>query len=186
MYRFLRAAPLSLLLLLGSCSTWDSITSYISSDSAAKCPDAFILAPTSSLPAFDPAKGLDPSNLQYRVSLTNIATRCDYDKGERVADARVRIFFHATRPPGGHESNYRVPYFVVVTNNNGDIEQKKIYWMDVSFDQGAMAADGDTVVDSIPISVKRDKQPIDYHVLAGFQLTKEQLEYNDKNGRYEQ
>jgi hypothetical protein len=185
MYRFLRAAPLSLLLLLGSCSTWDSITSYINSDSTSKCPDAMILAPTASLPAFDPSKGLDPSNLQYRVSLTNVTTRCDYDKGERVADTQLHVFFHATRPPGGRETNYRVPYFVAVTADNGDIEQKNIYWMDVSFEQGAVSADGDAVVDSIPIAVKRDKQPINYHLLAGFQLTKEQLEYNDKIGHYE-
>lgn len=183
-YRFLRLAPLLPLMLLGGCSTWDSLTSYISSDNPYVCPDASILAPTAVLPAFDPSEGIDPSTLRYRVAFTNITTRCDYSKADRVADTRLHLFFHATRPPGGAAADYRVPYYIAISSQ-GNILEKNIHWLDVTFDSGAVSADGDFSIDDIPIAVGRDRQAYDYHVLAGFQLTKEQLDYNNKIGRYE-
>jgi len=171
------------LTLLGGCSTWDSVTSYIGSDSNAKCPGAAILADTSSLPAFDPSKGSDPSSVIYNVAMTNVASRCNFNKNENSADARIRINFHATRPSGGGEVTYRVPYYVAVSTD-ADVLQKKIYYLHVEFPSGASSVDGEEVIDSTEITAPHDKQIYAYQLLVGFQLTKAQLDYNKKMGQY--
>lgn len=172
------------LVLLSGCETYNSIASYIGSSSAAMCPDAAILAGTSILPALNPGAGDDPSGLVYTATMTNVTTRCDFDKREKSVDARLRIFVRATRPPGGTEVDYRVPYFVAVTTG-GDIVDKKIYWLTFRFPESATARDVDVTVNSTEFPLGKAKQPYDYHLLVGFQLTKAQLDYNKKMGRYE-
>ncbi|MGA7713108.1 MAG: hypothetical protein WCA81_14480 [Rhizomicrobium sp.] len=184
-YNLARLATISgLAALLGSCATYHSMASYIGSDKTSLCPDAAILAPTSSLPAFAPKNGGDPSAVSYTVAMTNVVTRCTYDKEEKTADARVRINFHAARPPGGSEAHYRVPYFLAVSRG-GDIVAKTVYWADVEFAPGATQTDGEVIVDSTTVTVTGDNHIYDYHLLTGFQLTKAQLDYNSKIGRYE-
>ena len=184
-YRLIRiASALALTGLLAGCSVYDSATSYMSSANPIYCPDAAILANTASLPALNPAAEGDPSGVIYKIAMTNVTTRCDYDKREKIADARVKIFFHAERPPGGGEVNYRIPYYVALTSE-GDIFDKQIYWLDFSFSEQAVSADAEGVVDSTRIKYGKDKTAYDYHLLVGFQLTKAQVEYNAKMGRYE-
>jgi hypothetical protein len=169
---------------LSGCSTYQSVSNYVSSDPAATCPDAAILASTASLPAFDPAKGIDPSNVQYTVFMTNVTTRCDYSKRDSTADANLKITFHASRPSGGERAVYRVPYYVAVTTS-GEIKDKEIRWLQFEFPKGSPTVAGEDAVDSIVVQVDRTKKPYEYHLLVGFQLTKAQVDYNNKMGRYE-
>ena len=184
-YRLIRiASALALTGLMAGCSWYDSVTSYMGSTKAIMCPDAAVLANTASLPAFNPAAEGDPSGVIYRVAMTNVTTRCSYDKNERTADARLNIFLHAERPPGGSETSYRVPYYVAVTSG-GEIIAKKIYWLELKFPGHDASADSEEVVDSTIVRYEKGNTAYDYHFLVGFQLTKAQLEYNTKMGPYE-
>jgi len=112
-----------------------------------------------------------------------VTARCSYNKYENTADSRVKITVHAERPSGGHEATYRVPYFAAVTTG-GEIVDKKIYWMEFTFPSDAVVADMNEVVDSTMVSIAKGKKSYDYHLIVGFQLTKEQLDFNTKMGRY--
>lgn len=180
-----RVATVALLALgsLSGCSTWSSMVAYVRSDPAALCPDASILTSTASLPAFDPAAGADPASVIYSVALTDIKAKCDYDKRERTTDSRLVITFRGTRPPGGRGAHYRVPYYVAVATG-GDVLDKKIYWLDLAFDEGAAAAVVQDTVESTVVVLPKGKQVYDYHLIVGFQLTKAQLDYNKKMGSF--
>lgn len=169
--------------LLAGCSAYDSVSSYIGSDDASKCPDAAILANTSSLPAFNPSTEGDPSGVIYTIAMTGVSSRCSYDKSERTADTRLKIELRAQRPPGAGEANYRVPYYVAVTSG-GDILDKRLHWLEFAFPAGAVTADAEEVIESEVVKFEKGKMPYDYHFLVGFQLTKAQLEYNKKMGQY--
>ena len=173
-----------LTILLAGCSTWRSITGSMSADKPELCPDAMILAGTSSLPAFDPKQGGDPSGVIYSMAMTNVTTLCDINKSEKTADSSLKIFFHAQRPPGGGEVNYRVPYYVALTSN-GVIFNKQILWLEFTFAQGAVAKDVTAEVDSVAVKFEKGKTAYDYHYIVGFQLTKTQVDYNAKIGPYE-
>jgi len=184
-YRIIRIATASALALpLAACSTFNYISSTFSSTKPELCPDAMILAGTSSLPAFDPKQEGDPSGVIYSMAMTNVTTHCDFDKSEKTADSSLKIFFHAQRPPGGSEVNYRVPYFVALTSN-GVIFNKQILWLEFTFAQGAVSKDIAEDVDSEAVKYEKGKTAYDYHYIVGFQLTKTQLDYNAKIGPYE-
>lgn len=180
--RIVAASALAVVSLSG-CSTWRSAVNYISSDNAAVCPDAAILANTASLPAFDPAKGADPSAVVYNIAMTNVKTRCDYSKRDNTADANVKISYTATRAPGGDDAHYRVPYYVAVTTG-GEIIDKQIHWLEFDFPKSTPTVSGEADVDSIEIKVARQKRSYEYHLLIGFQLTQAQLDYNKKMGQF--
>jgi hypothetical protein len=169
---------------LSGCSIYRSAVNYIAADNPLLCPDAAILAGTASLPAFDPAKGADPSNILYNIAMTNVTTRCDYSKREFTADANLKISFRANRPPGGETARYRVPYYVALTSN-GEIQDKQIHWLEFDFSKGVSGVTGEAAVDSVVVKVGKTKKPYEFHLIVGFQLTKAQVDYNKTMGRYE-
>jgi hypothetical protein len=169
---------------LSGCSTFRSAVNYVSADSPLLCPDAAILAGTASLPAFDPAKGADPTNILYTMAMTNVTTRCDYNKRRFDADASLKIYFRANRPPGGEDTHYRVPYYVAVTSN-GAILDKQIHWLEFDFPKSVSSVTGQANVDSVVIQVGKTRKSYEFHLIVGFQLTKAQVDYNKKMGQYE-
>jgi hypothetical protein len=184
-YRLIRiASALALTGLVAGCSWYESVYTYLGSTKATDCPDAAVLANTASLPAFNPNAEGDPSGVIYRIAMTNVTTRCSYDKREKIADARLKISVQAERPPGGGEVSYRVPYYVALTSG-GEIIDKKIYWLEIEFPAHAATTNAEIVLDSTIVKYAKDKTAYDYHLLVGFQLTKAQVEYNAKMGRYE-
>jgi hypothetical protein len=184
-YRLIRiASALAFTGLLAGCTTYDSVTSYIFGSKSAECPDAVVLANTASLPAFNPTAEGDPSGVIYRVAMTNVTTRCTFEKQDKTADARLKIFLQAQRPPGGGETTYRVPYYIAVTSG-GEIIDKKVHWLKLEFPDRVASVETAEVIDSTLVKYEKGKTAYDYHFLVGFQLTKAQLEYNAKIGRYE-
>lgn len=171
--------------ILSGCSLYRSAVDYINSDKPIICPDSAILASTASLPAFDPNVPTDPSNILYTVEMTDVSTTCDIDKREHSSDSTVKFFYTATRAPGGPEATYKVPYFIAVSNE-GNISQKKIYWLEVTFDRGETVVKGKESVDDLEVKAAKGKEPAEYRFVVGFQLTQAQIDYNKKIGRYVQ
>ena len=180
---FLATAVVGVLALLGGCSVYRSVTNYINSDKASLCPDAAILASTASLPAFDPNKGEDPSSVLYTIQLTNVTTSCDYDKREHTADTTYKIFYEATRAPGGGAVQYRVPFFMALTTK-GEIKVKQLHWLDFSFGPNQTTVAGSEEPEDVEVKAGKGEEPNEYRVVVGFQLTKAQLDYNKKIGRF--
>jgi len=169
--------------LLSGCSTWSGMVNYMRSDNKNVCPDVAILANTSVIPVYDPAKGADPANVVYTAQLTGLSSRCDYSKRENTADVNMKIQFTATRPPGGEEAHYKLPYFLATTLD-GKIIDKTNKWLEFDFPKGAASYSGEVLMDSYVITVDTKKRSFEYHVLTGFQLTQAQIDYNKKMGQY--
>lgn len=169
---FLAAATTTI--LLAGCS---------SSKQADLCPAAAALVEASTLTAFPLGVPTDPSHALYRVAVNNVTTDCSIDKRERTADSSLDIHFVATRSPTGEAAQYRVPYFVAV-RQGPDILAKKVFWAAIAFAPGEASIAFDESVDSTVVKIANDKQPYDYQILTGLQLTHDQLEYNRKTGSY--
>lgn len=173
-----------LALLTGSCGTWERITEYIAGDRAEKCPDAKILVEAANLPAFDPSKEGDPTNVVYTVTMQDAKLTCSYRKKQNRAVSDITLHFHAVRPSGGAKAIYRVPYFVALTTN-GRVLEKKDYSQEVTFDEGKSMADVDVELEDFDLKPKRGRAVINYHYVTGFQLTQTQIDYNKKMGPFE-
>lgn len=160
------------ILLAGCSSKGDSL-----------CPGAAALVEASTLTGFAPGATPDPAHMLYRVAVGNVTTDCSIDPGARTADSSVDIHFVATRAPTGEAVQYRAPYFVAV-RQGADIITKKVFWVTFGFAPGEASTNFDQSIGSTVIKIANDKQPYDYQILVGLQLTREQLEYNRKAGHY--
>lgn len=172
--RFSAFLAFAALLALAGCS---------SSKSQAVCPSAAALVETSNLTGFAPGATPDPAHALYRIAISNVTTDCSYDKYDREVTSSVDIHFIVTRPSAGDAAHYRVPFFVAVRQGT-DVIAKRVFEANFAFDAGSTSVTFDEPVDSTVIKVAREKQPYDYQILVGLQLTREQLDYNRKTGYY--
>lgn len=132
---------------------------------------------------FVPKTTPDPSNQLFAVEITSVKGDCDVDKKATNADVSLEVHFRATRAPSGVAAEYSVPYFVAVTEGTERVLAKKTFTVQFAFAPGQATADFVDSVASTEVTAKGDKRTYDYQVLVGLQLTKEQLEYNRRQGR---
>ena len=148
------------------------------------CPDANILVPASVVTVFRVGAPADPSGELYTVWMSNAFTGCDFDKDETATNSHIRIHFKATRAAGGEAGSYKVPYFIAVTHKGSRIMAKKLFIANVSFGPGETSTEFEDTIDSTKIKIARGNKIGEYEILAGFQLTQAQLDYNVKNHHY--
>ena len=161
--------------LLGGCTT---------DTEKGLCPSAAVLAPTASVTVFRAGAPADPSGELYTLWMTNVEPACDFEKEDKTTNSHLNIAFHATRAPSMEGANYRVPYYVAVTQGGSRILTKKFFLADVAFQPGETAIDFHQSVDDIAIKTGRGLKVGSYLILTGIQLTQDQLAYNKKTGRY--
>jgi hypothetical protein len=166
-------AGLSVLLLAGCQSAKE----------AANCPVANILASTSALTKFKPNLDGDPAGELFTIQVTGVKTGCSFDKDEGTTDASLDITFRATRPPSGEAANFTAPYFVSAVQNGTVIISKQILATAFTFNPGEATLTFTENVPSVVTKLANGTKPYEYGLLIGLQLTREQLNYNNKTGR---
>ena len=147
------------------------------------CPVPAILADTNAITVMRPGTTPDLANELYSVKLMNAEGDCVYNQSTQVVRASMDLTFHASRAPSRDAASYTVPYFVVV-NENAKIYAKHLYNLRVSFAPGAATADITQAPEDVSIKIGNGKLPWNYQLMAGFQLTPDQMEYNRLKGRY--
>lgn len=174
--KLFRAAVLAAMLpALAACS---------SAKHLAKCPSAAILADASSLTVFRANAPRDPSGELYKVSVASVSTDCRLDEDAQTATSSLDVTFRASRTPDGATAQYTAPYFVAVTGPEGRILSKRTYTATFNFEPNQATTTFADHINEAVIKPDRGKQPTDYQLLAGLQLTQDQLDYNRKTGRY--
>jgi hypothetical protein len=171
---FIGTVGLVFALILAGCS----------SDKSGDCPTITGITDASIQTVFRPGSSEDPSNVLYTAEITGVTGDCDIDKKKHTADSNLQISFRVTRPPSGGEVHYSVPYFVAVTKGTERILARRSYAVAVTLAPGQTTAVVNDRVESTALHPDKDKQPYDYQILVGLQLTKDQLEYNRRSGHY--
>lgn len=162
----------ALLLALMGCST-----------KIAVCPVPAILADTASVTFFRPGTKPDLANELYTVTLINAQTDCVYTPRTGLTRSSLDLTFRATRTPTDEAPTYTVPYYVVV-HEGAKLYAKRIYNLRFSFAPGAATAVVTQSPDDTRIKIETGKLPWNYQLLAGFQMTAAQIEYNKTRARY--
>jgi len=156
-----------------------SLTACSSSNKLAQCPSVSAVIDTATMPVFEGSS----SKLAYTVYIMKATRDCDIEKAEKHVSASVTIDFRAARSNTGAAAAYTVPYFVAISTE-GRILAKRQYATRFTFDAGQTVADFSETVSSLSMAVSADKRPAEHGIVVGFQLTKAQLEYNRRAGRY--
>ena len=154
-----------------------------SSDKTGDCPTITGITDASIATVFKPGGTPDQSNVLYTAELTDVNGDCDIDKKAHTADASLQVSFRATRAPSGAEAHYTIPYFVAVTEG-ARILARHVYSVKIDFEPGQTVATASDRIGSTHLETATDKQPYDYQILVGLELSKAQLDYNRQNGHY--
>jgi hypothetical protein len=147
------------------------------------CPIPAVLADTASVTVMRPGTTPDLSNELFTVAMTGTEVDCVYNNTTQIVRASMDIGFRATRAPTNEAATYSVPYFVVVHEGN-KIYAKRPYTLRFTFAPGAATATIKQSQDDTRIRIENGKLPWNYQLLAGFQLTPAQIDYNNKKSRY--
>jgi len=165
-----RAAPFVLLLLplLSACGpNRDQF--------APACPAAGLVPPTGDITLYRPGSSghdLVDQVLQGRVLAINGQCR-EGDRKDKL-DVDVTVTFRFTRGASMHGNAVTVPVFVAVTEGD-DVLDKKVYGVDAGFPPNVDQVTRTSAPIHMSIPVTPTKSGAAYSVVAGFQLTPEQL-----------
>jgi len=173
MIPILRSAAVLSILLLAACQ---------SAQEKAMCPASNVLANTASLTAFKKGMEGDPSGELYTVEITAVNLSCSFDKDEGTTDSAIEVSFRARRAPNGDTSDHTVPYYLASVLNGSTILDKHIYATTFSFQPGEATTTFTAQVPSFVVHLANGKKPYEYGMLAGLQLTREQLDYAKVHG----
>ncbi|MBS0282559.1 MAG: hypothetical protein JSR25_15430 [Proteobacteria bacterium] len=154
-----------------------------SSTKVNNCPVPVVLADASQIAVFRQGASQDLSGEAYRVALTGVSTSCDINRKTGETNSSIRLNFRATRAPTTDGARYTVPYFVAVTRGDQMVE-KRILNVTFDFAPGASSATFSESPDDFDIHLETGHFPYEYQLMAGFQMTPAQVDYNKKMGRF--
>lgn len=140
------------------------------------CPVAGIVPDLDSYSEFTDNAAPTARTLVSQARMTEIQSKCEYGPQSVTVDIKL-LFDGALGPQGGAGGapNYSYPFFVAITSPAGTILAKEIFAANMTYN-GQTQGYQESMRQIIPITSKEAGQY--YKVLAGFQLTPEQLAYN--------
>jgi hypothetical protein len=163
----------ALAFLLGGCANSEVVL----------CPSSAILADTANLTVFRANAPMDPSGEAYTVAITGVESSCHYTRGAPDVPTDLDFKVRATRAPNADGADYRVPYYLAVTQGDRILSKTNLT-LNIHFAPGSAAAEQTVSLGETVIHLEEGHPATDYNLLVGFQLSDADRAYNEKRGRY--
>lgn len=146
------------------------------------CPSGTVLAEAANVTRFDPGGGSDPTDVVFTAELGKLEVDCDYDADDGKVEASYSFPVTVRRGPAATGELQTLSYFVAILDLDNNILLKRMFAREVTLDRAV--ASFNERPDDITFTIPKDKKPVSYGVLVGFQLTPEELSYNRERRRY--
>ena len=160
-------------LTLGACG-------FLESTTQPPCPNVSILAGSERLVLFKPGPGRDIIDILVEADMSNLRAACEYD--DLRVDVETGFEIIAARGPKAETNRVIIVFFAAIINPDGKVIAKETFESRVEFPQNHRRVGvREQVVQQIPLTTQAAGQ--DYQILVGFQLTPDQLEYNQSRRR---
>ncbi len=162
-------ASLLVLAPLAACSNTD-INQFVQS-----CPALAILAQASEVTFVRPG-GQASDDVILSAEMLPATMACDYELGDPDVEVELSVPINVRRGPAAGEPQ-SLNYFVAVVGPNGGVISKRLFERIVS----APNAPVETLTEFVggtTIGLAQNRQPFEYQVVVGFQLTAEQYVLN--------
>ncbi len=176
----------ALAVALSACETaqegYDSVSLLWSTPIILPCPEFKIVADAARLVKFRDGPGRDLIDVDVEGLIGNVTLAClsKINKKTRQGSMEVEatVVFGAQRGPANATRKAILPYFITVTDLNKTILYREKFKVGVIYPGNQTSAKfaGENVTLQLPIDKKISQK--DYVIYTGFQLTREQLEYN--------
>ncbi len=171
MRAFLPLTPV-LLLVLTACAD------LLANGPKKPCPHLSILGDAAQVTYFREGAGRDLRDVRSQARFGTVVSECKVDQGKVVTRTAIEIV--ADRGPVASETSGRFAFFVALIDPAERILAKEVFATPLEFDRDRRRSG---VVEQIEqrFTLRSGEQAVQYGILIGFQLSREQLEYNRKN-----
>jgi hypothetical protein len=141
------------------------------------CPKVEVVDALSKLVQFADGPGRDLSDVLYAARIEDVKSACAFDKSGVRVEMTVSIV--GDRAQAGQKlTGSDVTYFVAITDASQAIVAKKLFTSRLDFSEDKPARIDDVLDQTIPLTVLTSAK--DHTIIVGFQLTPEQVNYNQK------
>lgn len=171
---FHRVLPLFGLLAVAGCTLFGE-------DETRPCPAVVKHQEISEAVQYAEGKGRDLIDLRFSGKIGDVAWKCTYD-GNVSLEMVLEIQVLLEKGPAAKGQIAKFPFFVAITDKRQNILAKEVFTSEVEFPKGRRRAGVIEEVEQI-IPLKTDQTGADYEIIVGFQLTREQLEFNRRRRR---
>lgn len=141
--------------------------------SSAQCPHVGLLQDTNRLTEFDGG-----TSAQFKATLGGEASQCVI-KG-KVIHLRLKFKVTGTLADNAKRDARKVPYFVAVMQGTS-VLAKEVYSVNIPFSGSARTVSVEERINRVDIPIGEGWASDDYEVMIGFQLTRDQVDYNRQN-----
>ena len=162
-------ASLSALVLLTACS------GPTINELAQTCPALAILAQASEVTKLRPG-GQTREDVVLSAEMLPATMACDYELGDPEVTIELSVPISIRRGPAAGEPQ-SLNYFVAVVDPNGNIISKRLFARNVPADNAPVSRVTE-FVNGTTIGLPQNRQPFEYQVLLGFQLTADEYVRN--------
>ena len=115
------------------------------------------------------------AHVRYFAEFRDVQWSCDYDENTLEVDLTLVVVVRSGPTSQAQAADLR--YFVALAERGGRLVAKKTFASQVALaSQGGTGAVSEEIEQRIPL--KAGQSGTDFEILIGFQLTREQLEYN--------
>lgn len=167
-------------LFLTSCGTFDALDSRTNQG---PCPAAASLYEAQRIVVLD-GQGEQYPNIEYTGEINGVRLFCRYVDDDPI-EAQLEIDFAFGKGPAATASSETYNYFVAVTRTNRAVISKEVFPMNVTFRPGENITSRQEKIGRIVIPRADESiSGANFEVIVGFELTPEQLEFNENGRRY--
>jgi hypothetical protein len=116
----------------------------------------------------------DPPAVAAQATLSRVNSACQANS-ERV-EVELAFQIDALRGATTEAAVIELPFFVAVTDAQGRVLGKDIFYSRMTFDTAGIAGQVEQLVETIPLA--DGELPVNFQIILGFQLTPQELQYN--------
>ncbi|MET4697089.1 hypothetical protein ABIE65_000100 [Constrictibacter sp. MBR-5] len=158
------------LLAFAGCSSNDK------TEATVMCPELRVPDDAAELTRFRPGGAADLTDVAFQARISGTGLNCTKGDGrDTIVD--VAIGFEGARGPAATQSAYPVTYFVGVVGPDGAILNRESFSIELQLpDRQSLDARVDEIRVTIPVAEGR--VAADYTLIAGIQMTPDELKYN--------
>lgn len=150
------------------------------------CPRVSVLNDASTLTRLAPGPGRDLVDVDYRAEISDVRSGCRFATEEKKQMDKLVIAvaptFIATRGPANESGKADFEYFVSVVGPGKEILNQQRFPVSIAFPGNHTRVE--VRQDDPPVSIDiplRDEQTERYEIIMGFQLSRDELDYNRRS-----
>jgi len=147
---------------------------------ALPCPGVGILGGAENLTSFSGA-GNDITDIAITAELERVVSRCEYDIDDGIIYVDLALRGAAEIGPAATSREVMVPMFIALTEINSRVLRKDTFLLPVTFEGNQRTTNFIHTIEEtkVPYIARIDGSA--YEILVGFQLTPEELAYNNRD-----